>query len=348
MLGNVGKYKNIKCIDCKSSNVCAAYIRSPKDNNYTVAIDEPIEPDDSYYVILCCCNCGSIFLHPFYFEEASSVYSDERYFRSYFPDNIHAGGGPSLNTPNLPFYDFYEKWRSRKYARSFLDKANCGKKKQIRVLDIGCAKGELMQGFIDLGCETCGVDISSECVLKARQKGLDVFLGYFEDSPFPDGYFDLITAREVFEHIRELDGTCGKIYRALKPNGMFIAQVPNDIEGYRKWVFRKIWWIIPPIHVRYFTVESAKHIFGKYGLKLESVYTCGSVGGDLSAVMSWLLRKIGISSVQHTWPYQVITKMFSLIFYGIDLGLNFAKRHSELILVMRKESPEKLDSNSGD
>lgn len=85
-----------------------------------------------------------------------------------------------------------------------------------------------------------------------------------------------------------------------------------------------------------------KQIFGKYGLKLKSVYTCGSVGEDLSALISWLLRKIGISSVQHTWPYQVIMKMFSVIFSVIDLGLNLAKRHSELILVMRKEEPEKL------
>lgn len=343
MLDNVKKYKNVqnvKCIDCKGGNVCGAYMRSPKDNNYTVTIDDAMEPADSYYVILRCCDCGSIFLHPFYFEEASCVYSDERYFGDYFPDNIHTGGGPSLNTPHLPYYDFYKKWQSRKAARSLLNKRNYGKKKQMRVLDIGCATGALMQGLIDLGCETYGVEISNECVLRAREKGLDVFHGYLEDSPFPEDYFDLITAIEVFEHIRELDRTCEKIYRLLKPNGMFIAQVPNDIEGYRKWVFRKIWWMIPPVHVRYFTIESAKHILAKYGLRLESVYTCGSVGGDLSALISWLLEK-RISGVRHTWPYQVIMKMFSVMFSGIDLGLNLVKRHSELVLVMRKEGLEK-------
>lgn len=337
MLHNVGEYKGIKCIDCKSTNVGGAYLRCPKDNNYTVPIDEAMEPGDSYYVIFRCCECRSIFLHPFYFEEASSVYNDERYFTGYFPDNIHTGGGPSLNTRSLPFYGFYKKWQSRKAARSLLRKANCHKKNKIRCLDIGCAKGNLMQGFINLGCETYGVDISNECVLKARQEGLDVFHGYFEDSPFPDEYFDLITAIEVFEHISELGRTCEKIYRSLKPGGIFIAQVPNDVEGYRKWVFSKIWYIIPPIHVRYFTPKSAKDIFGKYGLKLESVYTCGSVAGDLSALMSWLLKKRG-SNIQHTWPYQVIMKMFSVMLYGIDLGLNLVKRHSELILVMRKKA----------
>ena len=61
-----------------------------------------------------------------------------------------------------------------------------------------------------------------------------------------------------------------------------------------------------------------------------------------------LLRKTGISSVSHTWLYKVIMKMVFLVFYGIDLWLHLIKRHSELILVMRKEGLEKLESDSGD
>lgn len=159
--------ESVNCIDCGGCNICTVFIRSPKDNNITVPVNKSVDPCDYLYTILRCKDCGSIFLHPYYFEESFGVYNDERYFTGYFLNNIHTGGGPSLNSPSL---SFYTKWRNKRKARLLLKLAGFFQQSNIRVIDIGCAKGELVQAFVDCGCDAYGVDVSEQVVLEAQKK----------------------------------------------------------------------------------------------------------------------------------------------------------------------------------
>lgn len=327
--------KSVNCIDCGDCNICTAFIRSPKDNNITVPVNKSIDPCDYLYTILRCKDCGSIFLHPNYFEESFGVYNDERYFTGYFPNNIHSGGGPSLTPPSL---SFYTKWRNKRKACLLLKLAGFFRQSNIRVIDIGCAKGELVQAFFDCGCDAYGVDVSGQIVLEAQKKGLNCYHGHFENSPFPNEYFDLIVSIEVFEHIALLETIINKIKQTLKPNGVFIIQVPNDIEGYRHLFFRKIWWMIPPMHIRYFTTKSVKNIFSQYGLKVSFIRTTGSFGDDIGAIISWRLKKLGIRKIQNLLIFKMLIKAMKVLFLPIDILLNVFSRHSEMIVVMRKDN----------
>ncbi|MGO8908882.1 MAG: class I SAM-dependent methyltransferase [Bradyrhizobium sp.] len=52
---------------------------------------------------------------------------------------------------------------------------------------------------------------------------IDVVEEFSERLPFPDTAFDIVFARAVLHHTRDLDSACREIYRVLRPGGIFIA-----------------------------------------------------------------------------------------------------------------------------
>lgn len=46
---------------------------------------------------------------------------------------------------------------------------------------------------------------------------------FSERLPFPDGSFDVVFARAVLHHTRDLDAACREFFRVLKPGGLFLA-----------------------------------------------------------------------------------------------------------------------------
>jgi SAM-dependent methyltransferase len=46
---------------------------------------------------------------------------------------------------------------------------------------------------------------------------------FSERLPFADASFDVVVARAVLHHTRDLEGACREIYRVLKPGGIFLA-----------------------------------------------------------------------------------------------------------------------------
>ena len=52
---------------------------------------------------------------------------------------------------------------------------------------------------------------------------IDVVQEFGEQLPFSDAHFDLVFARQVLHHARDLPQLCREIYRVLKPGGVFIA-----------------------------------------------------------------------------------------------------------------------------
>lgn len=326
------------CIDCGKTNLTCAFVRSPKDNNYVSRARKPIAPDDSRYVILRCTDCGSIFLHPYYHQESFAVYSQERYFTGYFPDNIHVGGGPviSSNTPESPDERNARLRVSMAKARSLLQFAGLEEKSGIRVMEIGCAQGNLLEGFAACGCETYGVDVSEQAVLEASRRGLNVTCSRFEDYDCPDEFFDLIVSIETFEHMAGLDEIARKIKRTLKPGGHLVIQVPNDIECYRRWCFSRIWWMIPPMHIRYFTRRSVRDIFAMHGLKVSAIRTTGYLLDDIRLIAGWLGRKLRIVDLNQRRTVRRLYRITRWAVTPLDIALRAMGRHMDLVVLVCK------------
>ncbi|UJS17644.1 MAG: class I SAM-dependent methyltransferase [Candidatus Jettenia sp.] len=96
-----------------------------------------------------------------------------------------------------------------------------------KILDVGCGYGHFIEIMQDCGWFAQGVDPSSGTLYHAKKKGLNVIETSFDDSSFPDNFFDVVTAFYVLEHLPDPLSTAKKIFKMLKPGGVIVIRVPH-------------------------------------------------------------------------------------------------------------------------
>jgi 2-polyprenyl-3-methyl-5-hydroxy-6-metoxy-1,4-benzoquinol methylase len=104
--------------------------------------------------------------------------------------------------------------------------------KDAQILDIGCGDGRLVFWLQEKGFEQAeGIDISPEQVEKGVSMGITslVVADITEHLTHTKNQFDLIIAKDVFEHFKRQDffDTLGLILASLKTGGRLLIQVPN-------------------------------------------------------------------------------------------------------------------------
>jgi ubiquinone/menaquinone biosynthesis C-methylase UbiE len=119
--------------------------------------------------------------------------------------------------------------------------------KGMRVLDVGCGTGTNLQLYRQAECAVCGIDLSPAMIEVAREKlGLeaDIRMGDACEMPYPDDYFDLVTAmltlHEMDNQIRP--GVIKEIARVLKPRGriLLVDFHPGPIQFPKGWLNKAV------------------------------------------------------------------------------------------------------------
>jgi SAM-dependent methyltransferase len=123
------------------------------------------------------------------------------------------------------------------------------------VLDVGCGQGWLVGFLRELGVEAYGVDYSKYAIENSFHLAKQyVSLCDAQKLPYEDNSFDMVIAREVFEHltVRQAINVFHEICRVCKPNGLMYFTI---------WLnFYKFHWVSPyilckdyrdPSHVTY-------------------------------------------------------------------------------------------------
>lgn len=126
---------------------------------------------------------------------------------------------------SLNLQDKLYQVKALKLATKYLD----GHKKDIKLLDIGCADGSFASyAGHELNAKTYGIDISPEAIAKAK-KTIDHATQHdiSKSLPYPDKSFEIIFALEVIEHIYDTDFLISEIRRILKPGGILVVSTPN-------------------------------------------------------------------------------------------------------------------------
>jgi ubiquinone/menaquinone biosynthesis C-methylase UbiE len=106
-------------------------------------------------------------------------------------------------------------------------------KKNDRMLDVGCGRGEMSRSFQELGLSVSAVDISDMALDYAptvdfRVADIDGRL------PFENDSFDIVFSKSVVEHVDRPENLMAEIYRILKPGGRVITMCPSWIHQYRE------------------------------------------------------------------------------------------------------------------
>ncbi len=99
------------------------------------------------------------------------------------------------------------------------------------VLDAGCATGEYIEILGQLGYDCTGVDVNSEYVNIAKQKGLDVQVMDAKYLKFPDKSFDTVLLFEVLEHVDNPEDVLKEVRRVARKN--VLISVPNCTQLHR-------------------------------------------------------------------------------------------------------------------
>lgn len=104
----------------------------------------------------------------------------------------------------------------------------CSRCAPKRVLDIGCAKGYLVEAFQAQGVRTVfGMDISLYAVSmgEAATRGKMLVADVQIDLPLRSGFFDLITALDLFEHLPDPEPVLEEIGRVLNQSGVVYLKI---------------------------------------------------------------------------------------------------------------------------
>jgi len=173
-----------------------------------------------------------------------------------------------------------------------------------RLLDCGCGDGELTAKVAEtLDTENIfGIDVSPTNVVEARIRGVKTFLGDLNRPfDFPDGFFDVVIANQVIEHIYDTDNFVREIYRVLKKGGYAVISTPN-LASFHNILYllagRQPYWVNvsdevyvhtwhptqptskarimgKPAHYRAFTFGALKELLEYYGFMVDRVVGSG-------------------------------------------------------------------------
>ncbi len=97
------------------------------------------------------------------------------------------------------------------------------------VMDIGCAKGFLVEHLRDLSVNACGVDASPYAISQVR-KDIRPFCHVARGNDALEGRFDLITCIEVAEHMVEADARAMIEESCRHTDQVIFSSTPDDFE----------------------------------------------------------------------------------------------------------------------
>jgi len=137
-------------------------------------------------------------------------------------------------------------------AKEIIRRSNLNGK--LRLLDVGCGRGDLLKAFEELGHEVEGVDLSSE-----SQKFLNPIKVYnqnLEEEKLVDrdSYYDIVISKSLIEHLRTPLKFVENCKDLIKDNGVFILMTPS-------WFHHKFGpFYLDYTHVTPFTLHSLRDI----------------------------------------------------------------------------------------
>lgn len=205
------------------------------------------------YAMARCRRCGHVYLNPRPDPETLPLYYPE----DYAPYDPHRGFVGRLTAA-----------LRRREAKSLRRSVPAGG----RILEIGCAAGDLLVPLRELGFEVVGVEMSSYAASIARERhGLTVHTGSLADVSLDPGSFDAVIMRNVIEHVRSPKGDLQRVATLLRPGGhLFIAT--DNFASLDRRVFGQDWYGYDlPRHLNLFTPQTLTALLEATGFRVRRV-----------------------------------------------------------------------------
>jgi len=183
--------------------------------------------------------------------------------------------------------------------------------KEMKILDLGCGRGDFLEPFKNEGFSIYGLDLSHNSLKKLQNKGYNVKYCNFEENkiPFSKNYFDIVFSKSVIEHIANPENFLNEIKRILKTRGKLLIMTPDWYSQYK--IFYNDF-----THKRPYTIESLKNILINYGFKDVEV----NYFYQLPYLWKIPYLKIFNCLIRWVWPKHIKSN-FKLIRFSVELML---------------------------
>jgi 2-polyprenyl-3-methyl-5-hydroxy-6-metoxy-1,4-benzoquinol methylase len=168
------------------------------------------------FTLVECCSCNLLYQNPRPGPDTIGTFYPPEY-NLYIPP---PWANPNLLKKLLHLYGIKKRW-------AFVEHHAPQRSGKRRVLDVGCATGVFLATGSD-AWQKVGVELSAQAAEQARRQfGLTVYPGTLEQAPLSGQQFDVITMWDVLEHLHQPVASLMHIRELLRPDGIFVARVPN-------------------------------------------------------------------------------------------------------------------------
>lgn len=180
------------------------------------------------------------------------------------------------------FSSFSSTWLE--HCKSYVEMIipRLGLDEHSQVLEIACNDGYLLQYFLPHKIQVKGIDPAKNVVAKAKQKGILVQCGFFEQKSASimaqnREQYDLIIGNNVLAHVPDIKGFVAGLPLVLSAQGTITMEFPHILRLIEQNQFDTIY----HEHFSYFSLWTVRKIFAQYGLKIYDVEQLPTHGGSL-------------------------------------------------------------------
>jgi len=185
-------------------------------------------------------------------------------FTPYYPKSYYGEGGKKFNFFIEFLVLFFRNLRSLFCYRLF-------NKKNVKLLDIGCGRGQFIYLMKKKGWFVHGTEISSMSALEAKEKVGDAAILVnrdLDEIKNIDINFDIITLWHVLEHLKDPKKIVNVIEKKLINNGYIVVEVPN-FDSFQHFINKNHWIHLEcPRHVTHFTKKGLVKFFDDKKFKI--------------------------------------------------------------------------------
>jgi 2-polyprenyl-3-methyl-5-hydroxy-6-metoxy-1,4-benzoquinol methylase len=137
-----------------------------------------------------------------------------------------------------------------------------------KILDVGCAAGFILKGFVSFGWEGYGIEPNATMsTYGMNELQLDIYTGSLENY-MSDKRFDVISLIQVISHFYDIDKAMGNISLLLNRNGLVLVESWN-MRSLIARVLGKYWHAYsPPSVIDWYSDESLPELFKNYNFEL--------------------------------------------------------------------------------
>jgi 2-polyprenyl-3-methyl-5-hydroxy-6-metoxy-1,4-benzoquinol methylase len=171
---------------------------------------------------------------------------------------------------------YYEPWKwedsdivQRAKARTFLRALNLASPRLgSKLLDVGCARGELAAAASSIGLQVAGVDLNPEAIRTAQERVPQgtFFCGQIDAAATTT--WDIITMFDFIEHVRRPTETLRQAASLLSPTGSLLLSTPRT-DSLSRYMLRRAWPQYREEHLVLFSLAGMRTALHKAGLRVE-------------------------------------------------------------------------------